>query len=297
MINKDTLVLSGGGIKGIGYIGVLKALEEKNILKNIKTIAGTSVGGIMGVLLVLGYKYDELKELMITLDFGLIRSVSLERFIKEFGVDDGARFEFLLEKLFEMKKVKCDITFQELYIKTGVEIILTSVCVNKKELIYISHHSHPNMKVITGIRMTSSVPFWFIPVKYNNDMYIDGGIMDNYPINYFKDKIDKVIGVYLVIDNKNVDEKIVNWESYLFGTMDSIFNGIVNIQIDKYKSSTIKLELPNVKIFDLSVPLEEKHQMIDIGYKCTISYINELEKIMDNNKKDSKNIKNNLKKS
>ena len=63
------------------------------------------------------------------------------------------------------------------------------------------------MKLTDAIRITTSVPLYFQPVKYNNKTFIDGGCMDNYPINLFTDRLQEVIGVYLYpeITNTNIN--------------------------------------------------------------------------------------------
>ena len=66
MINK--LVLSGGGINGIIFLGIIKYLEVSKQLKNINTFVGSSIGSIINTLVCIGYTYDELKDFILDFD-------------------------------------------------------------------------------------------------------------------------------------------------------------------------------------------------------------------------------------
>ena len=94
----ENLVFSGGGIRCISYVGVLKLFEEKEIMKNIKQIIATSGGSIFGLVLILKYTYEELKSLVLGLDFENIRDISSENlfnFFNNYGIDTGNKLHLL----------------------------------------------------------------------------------------------------------------------------------------------------------------------------------------------------------
>ena len=102
------LVFSGGGVKCISYIGLLKYFEENNMMKDIKNIAGTSGGGIFGLMLLLGYSYIDLKNLIVSLDFQHLQDISCENifnFNNNFGLDSGNKLENLIRLLIKKKNV------------------------------------------------------------------------------------------------------------------------------------------------------------------------------------------------
>lgn len=267
----DTLVLSGGSMKGIAHIGVLKALEEQNILKNIKIFAGSSIGSVVSALYIFGYTPDELNEFICLLDLKHFRNIDIDNFFQGFGVDDGQNFIMIIEKMMESKDINTHITFSELYKKTNIKLIMTSTCINDKTLHYISHETYPDMPVITGLRMSSSVPFWFVPVKYDNKLFIDGGIMNNYPINLFYECIDRVIGVYLdeIRENDNID----NLETFLKSIIECLFEGVSDTLIGNCRAQTIKLYLPKVSMLTATLDNETKIQLFKFGYNETLKFI------------------------
>lgn len=267
----DTLVLSGGSFKGVAHIGALKALEDNNILQNIKTIAGSSIGAIIGLLYIIGYSPDELDEFIKMIDLKIFRNIDIENMLDKFGLDDGEKITFVFEKMLQTKNIDTNITFAELYEKTKINFIITGVCVNDKKLYYISHETFPNMKILIGLRITSSVPFYFVPVLYDKKLFIDGGVMNNYPIDIFTSK-KNVIGVYLdevCETNENVD----NLETFISGTIDCIFRGVSQSLTKHYEKQTINLILPKFNIFASTVTEEEKKKLYDIGYVETAKYL------------------------
>ena len=103
-----------------------------------------------------------------------LRAVSgnIPKFLTNFGFDNGNRFTFILEKMFNAKGISPKVTFEELYEITKIKLIITTVCMNTKQVYYLSHLSFPKLPVILGLRMTASVPFWFTPVRYDNKLFM-----------------------------------------------------------------------------------------------------------------------------
>ena len=91
------LVFSGGGVKCFNFIGFIKALEEKEIIKNIKAVIGTSAGSFLAVLLSLGYKC-ELKEILISINISNFKNINTENIIRFFDncIDDGDKIRRII---------------------------------------------------------------------------------------------------------------------------------------------------------------------------------------------------------
>ena len=76
--NKNTLVLCGGGMKGIYILGGLKYLEEHKLLTHINTYAGTSFGGMLAFYLSIGYSIDELYKFTKNFDFSKSNDINFD---------------------------------------------------------------------------------------------------------------------------------------------------------------------------------------------------------------------------
>src|SRR5574343_21872 len=92
LIDANTLVLSGGGVKGYYYIGIIKYLEENNILKNINNYAGTSIGAYVCFLLSINYSYNEILNLFYNINISKLIRLSIKNIISEnhWGIYDNS---------------------------------------------------------------------------------------------------------------------------------------------------------------------------------------------------------------
>ena len=272
---KTTLILSGGGVNGIAHIGALKALEEKNILKNIKNFAGSSIGGMIATLFVIGYTPDEMYSFIELFDTKKMRSINPNGFFDKFGLDEGIKFTIILEKLFEAKNMPLNTTFKQLFQITNIKLIITTVCLNDKQVYYLSHTSFPDMPVILGVRMTTSFPFWFVPVKYNGKFFVDGGCIDNYPIQLFSNNLDSTIGIYLSED-KEIIKTIDNTEDFVFSLLKCLLEGVSCNSVKGFEKVTIRISLEGVSIMNLDIDNKVKKKLFDSGYVTVMNYLNKL---------------------
>ncbi|MGG3641456.1 patatin-like phospholipase family protein [Bacillus gobiensis] len=187
------LIFEGGGVKGLAYVGALEVLEEKKILENIERFGGTSAGAITALLLGLGYKLDEIRIEMESVDFqkfkddswGEIRDTT-RLFFNGFGRYKGNKFRSWLEKrICKKTDGRSQITFAELKKLTGKEVFFQGTNVSTHRIETFSLEYTPNMPVIDAVRISMSIPFFFDSVEWEGSYYVDGGMLDNFPIRLF----------------------------------------------------------------------------------------------------------------
>ena len=228
-----TLCLSGGGTKGICYIGAIKYLECNNYLKlkDIDTFVGTSAGSIMSFFFNIGYTIEELNNFILEFNFqNLEPNADSIFFLTKFGMDDGEKIMTIIKTfLFEKFKIY-DLTFKELFDKTKKKLKIFSTNYTKAKSEMFSVDTTPDCSVIQAIRMSISVPFLFTPVEYNDCYYIDGGITNNFPIRYCD-------------PSNSLGITIINREGNLLDrTLDSLpkyFMGICSLAIDSISLNQI----------------------------------------------------------
>ena len=184
-----SLVLSSGGARGIAHIGVIEELEREGF--EIKSIAGTSMGALVGGIYTTG-KLKEFKEWIYTLNridvFKLIDfTFSSQGLIKGDRVFTKMR-TFIPEKNIEEMKI--------FFAAIATDII------NEKEVVFTSGSSYD------AIRASIAIPTVFTPVKYNNTLLVDGGVLNPIPINHVK----RTKGDILIVANVNahipIDESV-----------------------------------------------------------------------------------------
>lgn len=183
---KTGLVLSGGGVRGISHIGVIKALEEIGL--KFDFISGTSAGSIVGALYAYGYTPDKIYEVITKTSF----FKSMRPAWRWTGILslEGLR-EILLkhipENSFDALKIPLHIAATE--IRQG----------------HVTYFSQGEL--IPAILSSCCVPAIFDPYQYKGGVYVDGGIMDNLPVHAIRDKCDFVVGVHCNHIGPNPDIK------------------------------------------------------------------------------------------
>ena len=119
MSKYEYVVLSGGGINGMAFLGALKALDEKNLLGNIKTFIGTSAGSIMSAFIIAGYSFDEIYAFCLKFNFSKINTdFDINNLLCKYGINTGNRIMYVFNRLLCEKKFKINITLKEFYEKT-----------------------------------------------------------------------------------------------------------------------------------------------------------------------------------
>lgn len=261
---KNILVLSGGGIKGICFIGSLQALKEINILNSINTFAGTSVGSIIIFLIIIGYSPSELYEFIKIFNFSNLNNFDINMLLTNFGLNNGNMIIEMLNNFLIKKNYNKDITFKELYEKTNKEFIVTITNINKHICEYVSYKNYPDLNIVLAIRMSISIPLIFTPVKFNNNLYVDGSCTDNLPMEIFKNQ-ENVLGLY--IDDEVNEIEINNFENYGFSILNSMMN-----QKKINKKNTIVIYTKNINSSNFNISLDKKNELYNLGYNSVFNF-------------------------
>jgi NTE family protein len=193
------LVFEGGGVKGIAYAGVLQMLETKGILAGINRVGGTSAGAINALLLGLGCSLPEIEDILKKLDFKSFLDSSWgfvgdsKRLLTEFGWYKGDAFRAWVASIINEKTGNSESTFNDIASQKAnrgfrdLYFVGTNLSTGFGE-VFSSEHT-PRMCVADAIRISMSIPLFFAAKKgARGDIYVDGGLLDNYPIKLFDRK-------------------------------------------------------------------------------------------------------------
>jgi NTE family protein len=271
--NKNILILSGGGIKGIAHIGALQALEDLGYLNQFNVFASASVGTFIIILYIAGYSPKEMWEFVQSFNLDNLKQLNIFNIFTNYGMDNGDRMIYVIQKLLEAKGHNPNITLKELYEQTNKKLLLSTVCLNKQEVCYLSHDTHPYLPVYQAIRMSTSLPLFFEPVIYDDMYYIDGGCIDNYPIHLFDEKLDKVLGLHLGKSN-NFKKTINNFEEYLLLVMECFMRGVEFNTTRGYSKPTIRINFESINLLNFHIDNIKKKQIYDKGYIAVKDYYN-----------------------
>ena len=182
------IVLGGGGPIGIVSYGVIKQLILKKIIiyNQIKSIYSTSIGCLIALIFLLNLEYDWIDDFIIKRPWQNVWNFSTMDYINLFftkGLCDENIIINCLKPLFLAADIDINITLKEFYNINKIEWNIITSNLNKFTKVTLNHKTHPDLKIIQAIIMSSSIPILIKPPFYNNEYYLDGGIFSNNPIN------------------------------------------------------------------------------------------------------------------
>lgn len=242
------IAFGAGGARGIAHILMIEALEDLDIKPSL--ISGSSIGAIVGAFYAAGFSSTEMKQFLHELinpksdsvfdfllksDFIKLFSMIDPQFIKS-GFIKGDKFQKFLEAHLNVKK------FEEL--KIPLKIVATDYW-NKEEVIF------KKGDLIPAIKASYSLPGLFTPIKINNKVLIDGGVVNPLPFDLLIDECDVTIAIDVTaLKSKNNDEIPATFDS-VFTTYQTMQNSIIKERLKFLKPDIyIKPEIYNVKVFD-----------------------------------------------
>lgn len=203
------LALEGGGIRGLAYSGALKVLEEKGVIKNIERVAGTSAGAITAVMIALDYSSYEIDSVFKSLKIQQFNDGKdifgkIYRMKNEYGIFKGEKFEKWIGTLIQNKTGNTDLTFRKLHELHNTnnrfkDLYCTGTNISKQRLQIFSWEHTPDMQIKTAVHISMCIPVYYKPVALDTawnkvsvkknknyyELYVDGGMLCNYPINMF----------------------------------------------------------------------------------------------------------------
>ncbi len=260
-MKKITLVLSGGGARGIAHIGVIEELENRGF--EVTSIAGTSMGALVGGVYALG-KMPEFKDWLLTLDkketFRLLDfTFSTQGLIKADRVLERMK-EFMPNELIEELPVKFTATATD--IKNKEEVVF------KKGLLF------------DAVRASIAVPTVITPVEMNERILVDGGVVNNLPIsNAIRTDGDILVAVTVnaripAINRKKTTEEKKAKETLYKSKMKALqeyFNiakakdksskiSYFNILTNSYDMMLNRLQMDTVRLYNPDIFIEIPHK-------------------------------------
>lgn len=271
----EHLVLSGGSIKGIGFIGAFKYLTECKFLTNVKSISGTSIGALFSVFIVLGFTPKEMENLSNVINYTeLVGSVCLIDIFDVYSLFLKDKLRLFLKACFMYKNTNERITFLELYNKTGVKINLITTDVFSSQEFIINHVTCPNLSVINGILMSVNIPILWDKIHYKGSYYIDGCFSNNFPLNLVENK-KNTLGIYLKSDSGlKIECTFLNYLNKILHIPLSCknTNDINNYKNKGCKIIELKLKTSSSLDFSFLIHKTNRKKLINEGYNQTKSY-------------------------
>lgn len=275
------IAFEGGGIAGISHVGAIRLLEKRGELKQLTHFAGSSAGSMVAALLACRVPVEKMEKILLKLDYNRLLDNSwgifrdLFRLWNEFGWNTGEAIEEMFGELLEETTGDAKITYGQIQERYGSFLITTTTDVGSQETIYRSPDTTPDLQVRVGIRESSSIPLFFCPVKRDGEMFVDGGLLNNYPIRALYDYVDpsEVIGCKMY----NSSQVLAGWKkkepevpSSLLGFAKTVVTMLHDLNLrahvdDTDWSRTIKIDVGTVTATDFDINDECKRDLLNRG--------------------------------
>ena len=277
-------VFSGGGVKALAFIGAMEELEDKGY--EFRRVAGTSAGAILASLTAAGYSAKELREKLKQLSFEKLVDVPLADQLFPFmkwvllyyrlGLYKGNRLENTLEQWLEEKGVRtfADLPPQSLKVICS-DLTSGRMVVIPDDLRSVYGIDPATFSVAKAVRMSSGLPYFFIPVKLHGKkgkcVIVDGGVLSNFPIWIWEDKkgcrTRPIIGMQLSDPPDQLPERKIRNSIQMF---HALFKTMQQAHDARYISPTkskdvIFIPVTGIDTTDFNMSEKEKEKIMEVG--------------------------------
>lgn len=218
------LVLSGGGARGIAHLGVLKALQEKKI--KISGISGCSAGSIVGAMFAAGYSPDHIFEIVVsTATLRALRPAWSRSGLLRMQKAEEVYLKYIPHNSFELLKIPLTVNATNLY--AGKTVYFSSG------------------ELLKPVMASCSIPGLFEPITFDSTILVDGGVLNNMPIEPLMGNYDFIIGSHC---NPFGMQKMPKSMSSI--VQKSLFLAINNNSKGRLAQCDLVIEPPELKLFD-----------------------------------------------
>jgi NTE family protein len=247
---KIGLALGGGAAKGIAHVGVLKALEDHKV--SIRYIAGTSVGAMIAALYAFDVSVDEIGGLAKRLTMSKVTSFKLSKtgFFSTSSLRE-LMTEYIGEVNIEDAKIPLSIVATD--IRNGEEIILRTG------------------SVADAVCASAAIPGIYIPVKIDNRSLVDGGLVQNVPIEALQS-----MGAGVTIASHLNSASHYSEISHVLDVMRNAFEIAVSHHTqDQLRDADVVISM-DVSEFSLRDNTDRYDELFQIGYNTASQQLSKL---------------------
>lgn len=277
LANKKGLVFEGGGVLGIAYIGAMKELIKNGFVGQY--FVGSSVGSIFALLMACRVNSDDLEQYVLDLNLSQLIDdvnyvVGIWRLVYSYGWHSQKSLRLNLEKLLLQLTGSDNLTFHDLKVKYDSNLAITAFSLTEAKVQIFDLDTSPTMNVIDACLHSCTVPFFF---EAGN--YLDGGLTDNYPINYLTRLIgaDQTLGLVLASQPGKYQRPSGLYQFVKFISTLMVERAVKNhLNLPEIKN-TISIQISSAFSFlDFTLDKQQKQILINDGQKAIQEYLGDI---------------------
>lgn len=267
-------------MKGLAYIGALRALEAHGVIQHILEITGSSIGALFGLLVAIGYTSTELTEEWTSIGIDMTKDsnpnpdISIQNLIDQYGFDDGTRIDSLIGYFLSKKGYPPLATFQDLFAATPDRFSCVVSNVNERKPMILSATTTPELRLVDAIHMSMSLPVFFTHGKLSGDIIVDGGITCNLPVDllFSKKPRDSVLAFYLRGLRMDAPD-LSSFESFIGEIMSCLLKQIEDYELEKYNHlgyRVVAMTAGDISTFTANLTKDQILAAIQCGESATL---------------------------
>lgn len=321
----EFISFSGAGTNGLCYAGVLKSLREHKI--SVKYWIGTSAGAIVAALAALGADEDFLIPCLSNINIANFLDIgggrpnnsifkklinyhfSATELFSRLGIARGIEILKWIKTCIVNLGFSENITFSELYEKTGNHLVIVTVDVNSFDAVYLSRSTYPNLSIADAINVSMIIPYLFQPTVLKDSLtsyprvLVDGGILNNCPINVCDPQTPsgrilgfnrKAIGFFTISNGLwgPNQTNVKNFMDYSARLLETMFRHQERLQSHQpfFWERCIPIETDGHSPIDFSINQEWIDRLVNSGYETCQKFLKERAQMI----KESGNLPENL---
>lgn len=277
---KYNCIFGGGGIRGICYIGAVKALQELNI--EIDAIAGSSVGAVFASFYSIGYSPDEIKKIMYEFSLNMFRDININIFSPDISMSKGEIFlDWLREKIerkFYDKNYKKGENKPVTFFDIDKNLQILTVDLNTNTPYIFSKETTPDVEIAFAIRASASLPGLMKPVNFNDAILVDGDLIKSWPAwkvyNTLNNPDSRILEFR--IEGSRISSDLKNPQDYVNSLINTIWylstENIFDLYSENDRYDYIIIDTKDIILFDFNLDTEIKNGLIEKGYNETKNY-------------------------
>ena len=283
------LVISGGGPTMVNSLGSIHHLIEENVIDidKIESVYGTSAGAIVCVLFCLKFDIETIYDYIIKRPWHNIFTINVRDIFDAYtkkGIFDIKTFEKCFKPLFDAKDLPLEITLEEFYNYSKIELHVFSFEINDFKMEDISYLTHPTLPLLHALLMTCSLPVLVTPMCINNKCYTDGGVVCNYPLKYCIEsgkKENEILGIKNQYDENNTN-RLDSESNLLYFIINFLFKAIYSLSIDNEQpiinnEIICKTQIISIKEFKISLSsIEKRIELYQKGIESSKVFLSKL---------------------
>lgn len=186
-------------------------------------------------------------------------------------MNSGSNLELFIKRIIKKKYNDENITFLDLAKKTGKNLVVCVSNLSQEKPEYFNVDTMPNLSIVTAIKVSCSIPILLTPISINDNIYVDGGLYNNFPIDYFKHNMLKdIIGINIKLKIYQKTDTFLNYFMFMLNSLILKANRL-HSNINDSEKNIVTLEFDDDDWFsftELSIkfPPEKWVSYINLGY-------------------------------